>query len=81
LTRTEEKILIKRCIKGKADAHKRLYDLYARDMFIVCRSYAPDYDSANDFLQEGFLKVFQNLHQYESSGSLGGWMRRIMVNN
>ncbi len=50
-------------------------------MFRVCRAYAPNYDVANDFLQEGFLKVFQNLHKYDKKRSLGGWMRRVMINN
>jgi RNA polymerase sigma-70 factor (ECF subfamily) len=35
---------------------------------------------AEDVLQEGFIKVFKNLHQFKSEGELGGWIRRIMVN-
>jgi RNA polymerase sigma-70 factor (ECF subfamily) len=33
-----------------------------------------------DVLQEGFLKVFNNLEKYTGVGSFEGWMRRIMVN-
>jgi RNA polymerase sigma-70 factor (ECF subfamily) len=33
-----------------------------------------------DVLQEGFLKVFNNLDRYTGVGSFEGWMRRIMVN-
>ena len=32
-------------------------------------------------LQEGFIKVFKNLHQFSGSGELGAWIRRIMVNS
>jgi RNA polymerase sigma-70 factor (ECF subfamily) len=35
---------------------------------------------AEDVLQEGFIKVFKNIHQYKFEGELGGWIRRIMVN-
>jgi len=35
---------------------------------------------AEDVLQEGFIKVFRNLHQYKFDGELGAWIRRIMVN-
>ena len=35
---------------------------------------------AEDILQEGFIKVFTNLHQYAQTGELGAWIRRIMVN-
>ncbi|MCJ8289177.1 MAG: sigma-70 family RNA polymerase sigma factor [Crocinitomicaceae bacterium] len=73
--------MIKGCLKGKRQAFKQLYELYKSDMFRVCRVYAPNYEIANDFLQEGFLKVFQNLHKYQSGKSLGGWMRRVMINN
>jgi RNA polymerase sigma-70 factor (ECF subfamily) len=34
---------------------------------------------AEDVLQEGFVKVFLNLHQYKFQGELGAWIRRIMV--
>jgi RNA polymerase sigma-70 factor (ECF subfamily) len=31
-------------------------------------------------VQEGYLKVFNNIEGYTSKGSFEGWMRRIMVN-
>ena len=77
----EQKKLIRDCISGKSSAHKELYDTYASDMYKICCTYSPDRDSANDYLQEGFLKVFQNLHKYKPTGSLGGWIRRLIVNN
>ena len=35
---------------------------------------------AEDILQEGFVRVFKFLHQYNHDGELGAWIRRIMVN-
>ena len=81
LNKIQQRILIRQCIVGKSSAQKRLYDLFADDMFKVCATYASDYDNANDLLQEGFLKVFQNLHKYDKTGSLGGWIRKVMINN
>ena len=49
-------------------------------MFAVCLQYAGDYEDAKDVLQEGFIRVFQNLHQYQRKGSFEGWIRRIMIN-
>lgn len=80
LTTTEEIRLVKACIKGKPEAQKKLYDIHANDLFKVCLMYASDHDMASDFLQEGFLKIFQNIHKYDRKGALGGWMRRVMVN-
>lgn len=31
-------------------------------------------------MQEGFIKIFENLERYKYKGSFEGWMRRIMVN-
>ncbi len=30
-------------------------------------------------LQEGFIKVFTQMHQYRNEGALEGWIRRIIV--
>ena len=74
-----EKELIEGCIKKKVRCEKQLYDLHAPTMFTVCLRYAGDYHLAQDILQDGFVRVFQNLHQFRFQGSFEGWIRRIMV--
>ncbi|AXE21498.1 hypothetical protein DR864_11140 [Runella rosea] len=49
-------------------------------MMVVCKRYVSDYEDAKDLLQEGFMKVFQELHRFRNEGSFEGWIRRIMVN-
>ena len=49
-------------------------------MFVVCLRYSRTRDEAEDILQEGFIKVFQFLHQFKNDGSLENWMKKIMVN-
>ena len=49
-------------------------------MFRVCISYAKDKNLAKDFLQDGFIKVFRNIKQYQFRGSFEGWMKRIVIN-
>lgn len=49
-------------------------------MFGVCLRYSKNRMEAEDILQEGFIKVFNNLSQYRNQGSLEGWVRRTMVN-
>lgn len=72
--------LVKDCLKGKPAAQKQLYDLFAGPMLGICYRYTKSMVDAEDVLQEGFVKVFTNLHQYKSEGELGAWVRRIMVN-
>jgi len=75
-----ESQLIKACLRGEAFAYKRLYQKYAPKMMVVCKRYVSDYEDAKDLLQEGFMKVFQELHRFRNEGSFEGWIRRIMVN-
>jgi RNA polymerase sigma factor (sigma-70 family) len=72
--------LVKDCLKGDSAAQKRLYEHFSGGMLGVCYRYTKSMTDAEDVLQEGFILVFRNLHQFSFSGELGGWIRRIMVN-
>jgi RNA polymerase sigma factor (sigma-70 family) len=71
--------LIKDCLKGKPAAQRALYELFAPAMLGVCYRYTKSRADAEDVLQEGFIKVFKYLHQFEGRGEPGAWIRRIMV--
>ena len=71
--------LVKDCLKGRPAAQRQLYDHFAGTMLSICYRYTKSMADAEDVLQEGFVKVFLNLHQYQFRGELGGWIRRIMV--
>ena len=73
-------ILLKGCLKGEASSQRALYEKYKTPMFRVCLRYAKGRAEAEDILQEGFIKVFTDLHQFKSTGALGGWMRKVIVN-
>ncbi|GET26703.1 DNA-directed RNA polymerase sigma-70 factor [Prolixibacter sp. NT017] len=49
-------------------------------MYGVCLRYSKDATEAEDNLQEGFIRVFTKIDQFQFKGSFEGWMRRIMVN-
>jgi RNA polymerase sigma factor (sigma-70 family) len=74
-----EQEIISGCIDGKRISQKMLYDHYASKMLGVCMRYAKDRAEAEDMLQEGFIKVFQNISRFKNEGSFEGWIRRIMV--
>ena len=71
---------IEACQLGERRAQRFIFERYYRLMFGVCLRYMSDQDSVNDVVQEGFLKVFNNIGGYTFKGSFEGWMRRIMVN-
>lgn len=76
----EQTKLLKDCLEGKSSAQRELYTLYVRGMLGLCYRYTKSMTDAEDVLQEGFIKVFKNLHQFKGVGDLGAWIRRIMVN-
>ncbi|GEO11311.1 DNA-directed RNA polymerase sigma-70 factor [Segetibacter aerophilus] len=49
-------------------------------MYAVCLKFFKKSIDAEDVLQEGFIKLFNNLHKYRGEGSFEGWVRRIFVN-
>lgn len=73
-------IIIKECIAGKRNARERLYQYLSPKMWGVCLRYTSSSDEAKDVMQEGFIKVFENLEKYEGRGHFEGWVRRIIVN-
>jgi RNA polymerase sigma-70 factor (ECF subfamily) len=72
--------IISGCIKGDKKAQKALYDRYSAKMLGVCLRYFKNTDEAEDALQEGFIRVFNNIGKYRGDGSFDGWVRRIIVN-
>lgn len=49
-------------------------------MLAVCLRYVNDMETARDLLQDGFVRVFMNIHSYTGTGSFEGWLRKIFVN-
>ncbi|MBK7873761.1 MAG: sigma-70 family RNA polymerase sigma factor [Saprospiraceae bacterium] len=49
-------------------------------MFVLCLRYANSREDAEDLLQEGFIMVFRDLHQYKGVGNLEGWVRKVILN-
>lgn len=72
--------IIRECIDGKRSAQEKLYRKFSSSMFAVCLRYATSHDDAEDILQEGFIKVFNNLTNFRHEGSFEGWIKRIIIN-
>jgi RNA polymerase sigma factor (sigma-70 family) len=74
-----EEILIQGCLRNDAAAQQELYYRFSPKMLSVCYRYAKSREDAEDMLQEGFIKVFTQIHQFQNRGALEGWIRRIIV--
>lgn len=74
------KELVSQCRKQDRKAQERLYHLYSPRFFTLCLKYSDNYEQAKDTLQDGFIKIFQNINQFKGTGSFEGWMTRIIIN-
>lgn len=75
----DEKTILALCRKNNRQAQQNLYQQHASFMLGVCYRYTKSRDDAEDVLQEGFVKVFTQIDQFNGKGSLQGWIYRIMV--
>jgi len=75
-----EQEIINGCIDKNAVCQRLLFDKYAGSLLSICRRYARDPSGAEDMLQETFIKIFSNIHQYQFAGSFEGWIKKITVN-
>ena len=75
-----EQALITRCKKGEAKAMRELYEFYAPGIMSLCVRYVKEREAARDVMQEGFVKLFSRLEQYNGAGSFKGWVYQIFVN-
>jgi RNA polymerase sigma-70 factor, ECF subfamily len=72
--------LIKGCKNFNRVAQQELYTKFSAKMRGLCIRYASNPEEAKDILQDGFIKVFSNIQRYAGTGSLEGWVRRVIVN-
>ncbi|MFY8127698.1 MAG: RNA polymerase sigma factor [Chitinophagaceae bacterium] len=75
-----EALLINACLQKNMLAQRELYNLYSPKMLGICYRYAYCREDAEDMLQEGFVKIFNQLSTFENRGSFEGWMKRVIVN-
>ncbi|MET4081844.1 RNA polymerase sigma factor (sigma-70 family) [Pedobacter sp. UYP30] len=67
-------------MEQKDKLFKEIFAANSKKIFHLCYGYTGDADSANDLLQETFLKVWQNLDKFRNKSLISTWIYRIAVN-
>lgn len=77
-----EETLIRLIKKGDEQAMRILYCRHIRYLSAVCSRYIYNDEDIKDALQNAFLKIFSSINafEYRGSGSLKGWMTKIVLN-
>ena len=75
---TEELLLL--CKNKNQTAQFEIYNRYSKAMFNVAYRIVKDQHYAEDVMQEGFLKAFNNIDAYKNEVAFGAWLKKIIVN-
>lgn len=73
-----EKALVEACLRNERQAQEQLYRKYFPAMMRLCKRHTNDREAMLEIINNGFLRVFQNLKKFEFKGSLEGWIRKIV---
>ncbi|WP_242093210.1 RNA polymerase sigma factor [Aestuariivivens sediminicola] len=79
---TDEVALVKQLqsSKHKEEAFRALVKLYKERLYWHIRHIVKLHDDADDVLQNTFIKVFKNIHNFKGESKLFSWMYRIATN-
>jgi RNA polymerase sigma-70 factor (ECF subfamily) len=66
--------------KGNAMAQKALIRMFLGYAKSICLRYAANMQEAEEIVNDGFLKVFNNLERYDPSKPFKAWLRSIFTN-
>ncbi|WP_019988426.1 RNA polymerase sigma factor [Rudanella lutea] len=72
--------IVEACRLQDPQAQRVLFKKFFSYAKSICLRYSATTEEAEEVLNEGFLKVFQHLHQYDTSLPFKAWLRTIMVN-
>ena len=72
--------LIEGCIKQDRKCQKALYKAFYGFAMGICLRYANNRYEATEVLNQGFLKVFNNLSNFDTTRPFKAWLGKIMMN-
>ena len=70
--------LIQGCIRNERGSQEKLYRLFYPKMMALVRRYIDHEMQAEEIMNNGFLRAFQKVKQYNFQGSFEGWLRKII---
>jgi len=84
LTAEELTYHVEACGRNSRESQKALYVSFYGYAMAICDRYTRNQDDSVEILNDGFLKIFRDIHNYKPAyadvvGSFKGWLRKIMV--
>lgn len=75
---------IRGCALNERESQKKIYNSFYGYAMAICDCYAANEEDAVEILNDGFLKIFKEIHRFKPAysnemNSFKGWLRKIMV--
>lgn len=71
--------LVAACKRNDRRAQKELYERYKKAMFTLAYRTTGDFATAEDVLQEAFVKIFRSIKTFRAESTIGAWIKTIVV--
>jgi RNA polymerase sigma-70 factor (ECF subfamily) len=72
--------LLNGCVLMDRSCQKKIYEIFSPSMMILCLRYSKNNEEAEEIMQDGFIKMYKCIGQFNNRGSFEGWLRKIMIN-
>src|SRR5574338_700999 len=84
LTADELSKHIQGCAANNRESQKKIYNSFYGFAIAVCMRYTDIHENAVEILNDGFLKIFKDIHRFlptyqEVAASFHAWLRKIMI--
>jgi len=75
---------VERCVLNDRESQKKIYNSFYGYAMSICNRYSSNSDDVVEIINDGFLKVFKEIHRYKPAysdvlSSFKGWLRKIMI--
>lgn len=78
--KSEDRVLVERCLKGEERAFEELLNKYKNSVYSICYRMVRNHTDAEDLAQDVFIRTFSVLDRYDPSYPFSSWLFRITSN-
>ena len=65
--------------QGDIDSFEQIYRLFASASYTLSYRICQQHVMAEDIVHDAFIKIMNNIKQYNHKGSFAGWCRRVIA--
>lgn len=80
-TMEDDVVVIKQVLAGNKQAYADIINKYKNPLYATVLRMTKNPQTAQDLLQEAFIKVYEQLKKYDQKGSFKSWLYRVAINH